>query len=179
MATGNLAVNSANTANQSYVYEAPSIQTMQFELAIVGVETAVGGALNSNGSYVLFAAPANSQVFATNFTIAAPGTGATTTGNVTVYKIAANNASNLSSNIQVGNVAVLGTNVAGNVATTGQYTYNVNSAANATNSGSNIAFPGGLTLQGGDLLLGVYTGNTGLVAAVTQYHLNQQALVVA
>lgn len=160
----------ANTPIRSLFYSDASVQSHQLETSVVGTPGLTSlssntGLTTGNGSYVIFAAAMPVAVYQTTFTVLTAGTGATS--NIQVYKIAANNGANLSSNIALGNLVTTGVNVAGNVSTTGPYAYNLTNAG--VNTGSFTVTVGGINLNTGDLLIAVSTGNTLVAAAATEY----------
>lgn len=171
-------VPAANTSLKSFAYDSGQYQQHLFSVATVGVpDVSSSGGSSGNGTFILFQAPCNCYVYQTTYTVGVVGTGAGST--LTVYKLAANNGSNLTSNIAVGNVVTIGVNVAGNIYSTGPYTYNVNSATNLSASSSNTAFAGGIKLLTGDLLITGFTGNTGVIAAMTEYSISTDANLTA
>lgn len=161
MATG-IVPASANTPEQSFPYDQLAIP--QFDAAFI----------SGDGFKPFFQAPANCNVFVSFGTVTVAGNAG---AQLQIYKIAANNNANAASNLAVANVIQVGTNVAGNVFTSGPYTYNV--FANGAVSSSNTAVQGGLQLLVGDVLAAVANLNTGAVVITTQYRLRNDSQFVS
>lgn len=167
----------ANTTVKSVSYNDPQYTIHDFFTEIVGApHVTSSGVTSGNGAYPIFTAPANGVIFGTTFTVTTPGTGATS--NITTYLIRANNGANLSANLAVGNIVYTGTNVAGNVFSTGPYTFNVY-PSNGSVSSSNASPTGGLSVFTGDTLIAIHTGNTLVAAAVTEFALAPLANLLA
>lgn len=163
-----------NSNSAAKFYSDAQFTTHQYAQSQIGVgDLAASGAATGNGNYVLFTAPANGVIFGATFTVLGAGTTAGST--LQCRLISANNGANVSQNVALGNVVTVGVNVAGNVYSTGPFTYNV--YANGAASSSNVANAGGFAVNVGDVLFTTFSGNTGLLGAVVEYAVSPSAFI--
>ena len=163
----------ANTALKSVAYSDPQFTVHQTAIAPLG--SIAVAAVAGNGAYGVFTAAFPCNVYQTTVTVVTPSLVAA--GTLTPYVLRANNGANLSSNIAVGNAMTIGVNVAGNVQTTGPYTFNV--FPNGAVSSSNTSPVGGLALNTGDTIIFASTCNTLVAVAATEYSVTPSASVLA